>query len=80
MKDFDTLRGELPEFQGDPAQVYQTCCPEYIKGWNRVSSPTLDNPSGEKVQSLFERIPEMTLGLEEGKRILNRSDCPIGFP
>ena len=43
-------------------------------------SPTIDNPSGEKVQSLFERIPEMTLGLEEGKRILNRSDCPVGIP
>ena len=43
-------------------------------------SPTLENPSGEKVQSLFQRIPDITLGLEEGKRILNRSDCPIGFP
>ena len=80
LKDFDTSRGEIPEFKGDPARVHQTCCPEYIKGWNRVSSPTLDNPSGEKVQSLFQRIPEITFGLEEGKRILNRSDCPIGFP
>ena len=80
LKDFDTSRGELPEFQGDHARVHQTCCLEYVKGWNSISSPNLDNPSGEKFQSLFERIPEMTLGLEEGKRILKRSDCPIGFP
>ena len=63
----------------DPARVHQTCCPEYVKGWNRVSSPTLDNPSGEKIQSLFERIPEMILGLEEGKRITNRNDCSPEF-
>ena len=66
LKDFDPSRGALPEFRGDPARVHQTCCPEYVKGWNRVSSPTLDNPSGENIHSLFERIPEMILGLEEG--------------
>ena len=63
LKDFDTSRGTLPEFRGDPTRVHQTCCPEYIKGWNRKSSPTLDNPSGEKIQALFERIPEMILDL-----------------
>ena len=25
LKDFDTSRGELPEFQGDPSRVHQTC-------------------------------------------------------
>ena len=80
LKDFDTSYGALPEFRGDPARVHQICCPEYVKAWNSISSPTLDNPSGEKVQSLFERIPEMTLGLEEDKRILNPNDCPVGFP
>ena len=78
-KDFDTSRGKLPEFGGDPSRVHQTCCPKYINGWNSKSSPTLENPSGEKIQSLFERIPQMILGLEEGKRILSRSDCPVGF-
>ena len=78
-EDFDTSRGKLPEFGGDPGRVHQTCCPKYINGWNIKSSPTLENPSGEKIQSLFERIPQMILGLEEGKRILSRSDCPVGF-
>ena len=78
-KDFDTSRGKLPEFGGDPSRVHQTCCPKYINGWNSKSSPTLENPSGEKIQSLFERIPQMILGLEEGKRILSRSDCPVWF-
>ena len=76
LKDFETPRGELPEFGRDPARVHQTCCPEYIKRWNSMSSSTLENPPGEKIQSLFERIPVKTLGLEEGKRILSSSDCP----
>ena len=79
LKDFDASRGTLPEFRGDPARVHQTFCPEYIKGWNRKSSPTLDNPSGEKIQSLFERIPEMILGLDQGKRINNLKDCSPGY-
>jgi hypothetical protein len=79
LKDFDTSRGTLPEFRGDPTRVHQTCCPEYIKGWNRKSSPTLDNPSGEKIQALFERIPEMILGLDQGKRINNLKDCSPGY-
>ena len=31
-KDFDTSRGKLPEFGGDPSRVHQTCCPKYITG------------------------------------------------
>ena len=79
LKDFDTSHGALPEFRGDPARVHQICCPEYVKAWNSISSPTLDNPSGENIHSLFERIPEMILGLEEGKRITSRNDCSPGF-
>ena len=76
LQDFDPSRGVLHEFGGDPSRIHRTCCPPYVKDWNSKSSRTLDNPSGETCQSLFKRIPQITLGLEEGKRILSLDDCP----
>ena len=75
--DFDISRGKLPEFNGDPEQIHQTCSP-YVDKWNSQTSPTLENPKGETCQTLFERVPKIILGLEEGKRIFNLSDCPTG--
>jgi len=72
--DFDKSRGKLPEFNGDPEQIHQTCSP-YVDKWNSQTSPTLENRKGETCQSLFLRVPKINLGLEEGKRILNMSDC-----
>ena len=75
IKDFDASRGKLPEFNGDPERIHQTCCPPYVVEWSSKTSPSLENRKGETCQSLFLRVPKINLGLEEGKRILNMSDC-----
>ena len=60
---------------GDPERIHQTCWPPYVDKWKSRTSPTIENPKGEKCQSLFTRVPKIILGLEEGKRIFNLSDC-----
>ena len=75
VKDFEASRGKLPEFDGDPERIHQTCFPPYVDKWNSLTSPTIENPIGEKCQSLFAKVPKIILGLEEGKRIFNLSDC-----
>ena len=73
-KDFEASRGKLPNFNGDPERIHQTSDTPYVKKWNSVTSPTLENPEGETCQSLFARVPKIILGLEEGKRIFKLSD------
>ena len=75
VKDFEASRGKLPEFNGDPERIHQTCCTRYVDKWNSLTSPSLENPKGETCQSLFTRVPKTILGLEEGKRIFNLSEC-----
>ena len=36
----------------------------YVENWNIMSSQYLDNPKGEKCQSIFERLPRKILDLE----------------
>lgn len=75
VKDFETSRGKLPEFNGDLERIHQTCWPPYVDKWKSRTSPILEHPKGETCQSLFTRVPKIILGLEEGKRIFNLSDC-----
>ena len=74
-KDFETSRGKLPEFNGDPERIHQTCWPPYVDKWKSRTSPILEHPKGETCQSLFAKVPKIILGLEEGKRMFNLSDC-----
>ena len=74
VKDFESSRGKMPEFKGDQSRIHQTCCPPYLENWNSLSSQYIDNPKGEKCQSIFARVPKKNLGLEEGKRILSFGD------
>ena len=69
VKDFESARGNPPKFHGDPKKIHQTCCTPYVKNWNSLTSPTLENPKGETCQSIFARVPKIILGLEEGKNI-----------
>ena len=77
VKDFNKSRGKIPEFKGDPVRIHDSCCPPYIEKWNSLSSNCLENPKGEKCQSIFARVPKAILGLDEGKRIFSLSDYKI---
>ena len=74
-KDFEASRGKLPAFNGDPERIHQTCCPPYVDKWNSLTSPTIENPKGETCQSLFAKVSNIILDLEEGERVFNLSDC-----
>ena len=74
-KDFEAPRGKLPAFDGDPERIHQTCCPPYVDKWNSLTSPTIENPKGETCQSLFAKVSNIILDLEEGERVFNLSDC-----
>ena len=71
VKDFEKSRGKIPEFKGDHSRIHNSCCPPYIENWNIMSSKYLENPKGEKCQSIFSRIQSEILYLEEGKSIFN---------
>ena len=58
-KDFEASRGNLPAFDGDPERIHQTWCPPYVDKWN----------------SLFAKVSNILLDLEEGERVFNLSDC-----
>ena len=74
VKDYDSSRGKMPKFVGDQSRIHQTCCPSYLEKWNSETSQFLENPKGERCQSIFERVPSKILGLKEGKRIFNFND------
>ena len=74
-KDFEVHCVRFPEFNGDHERIHQTYCPPYVDKWNSLTSPTIENPKGEKCQSLFTRVPKIILGFEEGKHIFHLSDC-----
>jgi hypothetical protein len=75
VKDIEASRGKLPEFNGDPYRIHQTCWPPYVDNWKSRTSPTLEHPKGETCQSLFTKVPKIILGLEEENRILKPSNC-----
>ena len=70
VKDFEISRGKMPEFKGNQNRIHKSCCPPYVDNWNIKSSQYLDDPKGEKCQSIFERLPRIILGLEVGTRII----------
>ncbi len=72
VNDFGESRGKIPEFKGDQERIHNTCCPPYLDNWNIMSSQYLDNPKGEKCQSIFLRVPKKNIDLEEGKRIFKK--------
>ena len=74
-KDFEACRGKLPAFNGDPERIHQTCSSPYVDKWNSLTSPTIENPKGETCQSLFAKVSNIILDLEEGERVFNLSDC-----
>ena len=75
VKDFADYRGKIPRFNGDQNRIHSSCCPKYVEKWNSLSSKYLENPKGEKCQSIFKRVPFKILGLDEAKRIFSLIDC-----
>ena len=69
-KDIEASRGKLPEFNGDPDRIHQTCWPTYVDSWKNRTSPTIEQTKGETCQSLFARVTKIILGFEEENRIL----------
>ncbi len=77
MKDWDDSRGELPEFKGDPSRIRQEGFRLFSDEANRQ---IINNPLGETVQDIFQRIPWYTLEIDEGVIPKNKDDWPELIP
>jgi hypothetical protein len=77
MKDWDDSRGKLPEFKGDPSRIRQEGFRLFSDEANRQ---IINNPLGETVQDIFQRIPWYTLEIDEGVIPKNKDDWPELIP
>ena len=73
MKDWDDSRGELPEFKGDPSRIRQEGFRLFSDEANRQS---INNPIGETLQNIFQRVPWYALDINEGVIPKNKEDWP----
>ena len=77
MKDWDDSRGELTEFKGDPSRIRQEGFRLFSDEANRQ---IINNPLGETVQDIFQRLPWYTLEIDEGMIPKNKGDWPELIP
>ena len=73
MKDWDDYRGKLPEFKGNPSRIRQEGFRLFSDEANRQS---INNPIGETLQNIFQRVPWYTLDINEGVIPKNKGDWP----